>query len=197
MSETVDAKALEDGLAPETVIVGVACDRLLAISCGENNSNCFVYDITDIRSPTLRKVINLTPASENKNPGVAYDDRTLGDLDAETQLFVNAEESPTGKAGVLFGGAISGTISFWEFECRNDVSAIPVTWLQTSQASGASNADEDDGLSGGAITGIVLGSLVGVLFIVAMVAKGFFGEGSKESDTGAPNRGGGDPGVHA
>jgi hypothetical protein len=110
ISETIDEKAPDDGLAPEAVTVAVACGKLLAISCGENNGDCFLYDITGIANgddPVLKKVFNLSPASELKSPGVAYNDRTLGDLDAEVTLFVPANESPTGIDAVIFGGAHS------------------------------------------------------------------------------------------
>ena len=175
MSSTIDEKSPEDGLAPESVIVGVACDRLVAVACGENNGNCFIYDISDIYKPVLKTVINLSPASENKAPGVAYNDRTLGELDAETTKFIDAADSPTGKAGVIFAGAISGTLSFYEFECTEPVepvtrpakptfslSDIAETMDASKNGSITAKTSEGGGLSGGAIAGIVIGCLVGI-----------------------------------
>lgn len=117
MSRTIDEKAQEDGLAVETVTVGVACSRLVTVACGENNSMCLLYDITNINDPVLLKTFNLSPASKDKNPEKSYRD-DMGDLDPETTIFVPKEQSPTGCTGVLFGGAISGTLSFYEFECE-------------------------------------------------------------------------------
>jgi len=56
--------------------VAIACNRLLAVSCGENNGDCYIYNISNIDDgvdPVLKKVFNLSPASENKSSGVACD----------------------------------------------------------------------------------------------------------------------------
>ena len=83
----------------------------------EKNSVGFMYDISDITSPKLAQVFHLSPASETKNPIVAYADRTLGEIDSESIIFLEKGKSPTGKAAILFAGAFSTTTSFWEFEC--------------------------------------------------------------------------------
>merc|ERR1711920_1180019 len=75
----------------------------------------FVYDVSDPASPTFLFVQHLTPASRLKNAGAAYADGSLGDVDPESSVFLTAAESPTGNAGVMFAGAWSGTISFYEF----------------------------------------------------------------------------------
>ena len=108
ISQTVDEKSPKRGMEPEIVTVAVACDRVLAISCGENNGDCFLYDVTDLpNSPVLKQVFNLSPISQNVAPGPAYKARTLGDLDPEATFFAPADKSPTGKAGIFFGGAHS------------------------------------------------------------------------------------------
>lgn len=68
MAETVDEKAQEDGIGVESVVVGIACGRLVALACGENNSMCFLYDITDIANPSLIKAFHLSEVSKTKNP---------------------------------------------------------------------------------------------------------------------------------
>ena len=90
------------------------------VTATEKNSVGFLYDVSDIENPTLVQVFHLSPASETKNPVVAYADRTLGEIDAEAILFMEADESPNGKAGILFAGAWSSTTSFWEFNCGED-----------------------------------------------------------------------------
>lgn len=118
MGQTLDERAQADGLAVEAVTVGVACNSLIAIACGENNGMCLMYDISTVRNPTLVNSFNLSPVSETMNPEQTYND-TLGDVDPETSTFIPREESPTGCSGVIFGGAISGTLSFYEFICEN------------------------------------------------------------------------------
>ena len=167
MSKTVDEKSPEDGLGVESVVLGVACSTLVAVACGENNSNCYLYDVSDINSPNLIEVFNLSPSSETQNPGYAYKQKTLGDIDPETTTFVEGRHSPTGKPGILFGGAISGTLSFWEFECSTEVAAEEREI--TCSAESSPEEESKAGLSGGAIAGIVVGTIVGVGIIAGLV----------------------------
>nr|ALG03306.1 alkaline phosphatase [Karenia mikimotoi] len=116
LGRTVDERSLKDGAGPESIVAGIACGRLLAVTATEKQGTAFIYDISEISSPKLLFVHHLSPASETKNPGVAYDDRTLGDIDPESAAFLESHESPTGNAGIMFGGAWSGTVSFYEFK---------------------------------------------------------------------------------
>ena len=120
MSETVDERSTKDGYAIETIVTGEACGRFYAATASEKNSVGFLYDLTNATNPTLVKVFHLSPASESMNPGVAYEKRELGEVDPESIQFLSAEDSPTGKAAVLFSGAFSGTASFWEFTCDGE-----------------------------------------------------------------------------
>lgn len=117
MGETVDERSLKDGPAAETIVTGEACGGVYAVTVSEKNSVGYLYDITDVTNPELVKVFHLSLASESMNPGLAYDERNLGEIDSESIQFLSPEESPTGKAAVLFAGAFSGTASFWEFTC--------------------------------------------------------------------------------
>jgi hypothetical protein len=87
------------------------------VTVSEKNSLGFLYDIDGIENPILEQVFHLSEASKDKNAGTAYADRTLGEVDTETILFLSEDESPTGKPSVLFAGAWSSTISYWEFDC--------------------------------------------------------------------------------
>lgn len=140
LGQTVDERTTKDGYSAETVVIGEACGRVYAITVAEKNSVGFSYDITDISNPTLAQVFHLSPESESKNPGVAYEARVLGEIDSESIQFLKVEESPTGKAAVLFAGAFSGTASLWEFNC--------------SKESVSSSAANDY------ITGIVVGLII-------------------------------------
>jgi hypothetical protein len=79
-----------------------------------------MYDISNISSPKLAQVFHLSPASETKNPIVAYADRTLGEIDSESIIFLEKCKSPTGIPAIIFAGAFSTTTSFWEFDCGTD-----------------------------------------------------------------------------
>lgn len=111
LSSTVDERSDGDGCAPETIVVGEACGEIYLVTACEKNSIGFVFDLRNPSSPELFDVIHLSPASELLNPGLAYANRSLGEIDPESIQFLNAEESPTGNAGVLFSGAFSGTVS--------------------------------------------------------------------------------------
>jgi len=119
LGQTVDERSPKDGAAPEAVVAGAACGRLLAVAATEKQSSALVYDITVVSRPRLLFVRHLSPASEVKNPGVAYGNRSLGEIDPESLVFLEAQHSPSGKPGVLFAGALSGTVSFWEFSCQD------------------------------------------------------------------------------
>mmetsp|Transcript_99666 Transcript_99666/g.287719 ORF Transcript_99666/g.287719 Transcript_99666/m.287719 type:complete len:684 (+) Transcript_99666:87-2138(+) len=118
LGKTVDSRSPKDGAAPEAIVAGVACGRLVAVTATEKQGTAFVYDISDIKAPELLFVEHLSPISLTKSPGVAYATRELGEIDSEGMVFLEAGASPSGKAAVLFGGAWSGTVSMWEFECE-------------------------------------------------------------------------------
>lgn len=139
----------ESGMTPYSVVAGVACDRLFILGTADTNQDAFLYDVSDFSNPTLIQVLNLSPASQTKSPGVAYSDGTLGDVNPEHTHFLNASESPTGNPGILIGGTLSGTLSFYEIQCT-----------QGSSGSGVSN------LSAGAKAGISIGVIAGVLILV-------------------------------
>lgn len=120
MGDTVDERSLKDGYAAEAIVTGSACGKDYLITVSEKNSVGYMYDVSDITSPELVQVFHLSPDSETKNPVVAYADRTLGEIDAESILFFEEDESPTGKPAVLFAGAWSTTTSYWEFDCGEE-----------------------------------------------------------------------------
>ena len=115
LGKTVDERSLKDGAGPEAVVVGEACGRMLMVTATEKQGTAFVLDVTDPVHAKLLFTRHLSPASETKNPSVAYNDGTLGEVDPESITFLYAHDSPTGNAGVLFAGAWSGTLSFYEF----------------------------------------------------------------------------------
>lgn len=132
MGALVDDRTPKDGPAAETVVVGEACGKTYAVTVSEKNSVGFLYDISDVANPVLEKVFHLSLSSETLNPGLAYDGRTLGEIDSESIQFLSEEDSPTGNPAVLFSGAFSGTTSFWEFACTAAGSSSPTSSSATA-----------------------------------------------------------------
>ena len=95
---TIDAQSDGDGPDFEHVITGVACGRLIAVAATEKSSMAWLYDITNIASPTLVKAFHMSPANQFKSPGLAYDDGTIGDLGPEWFYFLSPQDSPSGRA---------------------------------------------------------------------------------------------------
>ena len=115
LEEQVDERSLKDGAGPESIVVGTACGKTIAVTATEKQGTAFVFDMSDVRAPELLFLHHLSPAQKSKSPPVAYKDGTLGDVDPESITFLTAEDSPTGYAGVLVAGAWSGTLSLYEF----------------------------------------------------------------------------------
>jgi len=89
----------------------------MLLTASEKGGTALLCDITVAERHQVLKVFHLSPASENKSAGLAYEDGDLGDVDSESMIFLDDESSPSGKASILFVGAWSGTVSFYEFEC--------------------------------------------------------------------------------
>lgn len=140
LGDTVDERSLKDGPGAETIVVGEACGKMYMVTAGEKNSIGFLYEISEITSPKLVQVFHLSPASETKNPVLAYEDRTLGEIDPEAIIFLSESESPTGNAAIIFVGAFSSTTSFWEFDCRSDALTLDTT---PAEATLVTPADSD------------------------------------------------------
>jgi len=138
LGDTVDERSLKDGPGPEAVVAGEACGKRYMVTAGEKTSIGFLYDISDITSPKLVQVFHLSPASKTKNPVVAYEDRTLGEIDPESIVFLGESESPSGNAAILFAGAFSTTTSFWEFDC--DVLTLDISPAEDALVTPADTA---------------------------------------------------------
>jgi hypothetical protein len=117
--QTKDRASEGDGPAVELAISGVACGRLVSLVTTEKSAVALLYDMTDITEPTLVQMFHLSPGMKDKSAGLAYNDGTMGEIDPEIAMFLDDEESPSGKAGVFIVGAHSGSISFWEFDCAD------------------------------------------------------------------------------
>ena len=140
LGDTVDERSLKDGPGAETIVAGEACGKMYMVTAGEKNSIGFLYEISEITSPKLVQVFHLSPASETKNPVLAYEDRTLGEIDPEAIIFLSESESPTGNAAIIFAGAFSSTTSFWEFDCGSDALTLDTTPAEAALVTPADSA---------------------------------------------------------
>lgn len=146
MPETVDDQSGEAGPSVENVILGEACGRLVAAVAAEKSSVAMLFDITDINSPDLLKVFHLSPVSQYKSVGLAYNAGELGEIDAESGVFLTKETSPSGNAGILWAGAKSGTVAFWEFQCKEE-SRPSTTNDDAAKAAGGGESSSTNALS--------------------------------------------------
>jgi len=135
MKESVDRSSAKDGAGIEEITVGVACGRLVTTFATEKSSIGLLFDITEITSPNLKKVLHLSPANQNKSAGLAYNDGDIGEIDPETAIFLTGEQSPSGRAGAIFVGVYSGTFSWWEFECLDEGSQTKNRDLRQSSSA--------------------------------------------------------------
>jgi hypothetical protein len=169
MGKTVDWRSLKDGYAAEAIVSGEACGKRYMVTVSEKNSVGFLYDVSDIENPVLAQVFHLSPGSEKRNPVLAYADRTLGEIDAESIIFMNAEDSPNGKAGILFAGAWSTSTSFWEFNCdKNGHTAEETTTNEKSEGEAVTTLSTEDPSSAFTVAQSVLAAAV-MAFLAASV----------------------------
>mmetsp|Transcript_35215 Transcript_35215/g.85341 ORF Transcript_35215/g.85341 Transcript_35215/m.85341 type:complete len:726 (-) Transcript_35215:121-2298(-) len=133
LSQMVDKRSGKDGAGVENVIMGEACGRLVTAMATEKSSIGMLFDITDITTPELLHVFHLSPAARDSSFGLAYNAGEIGEIDPESGVFLSAKESPSGKAGILWAGALSGTVSWWEFDCKEEEEGSSSTKQQSGE----------------------------------------------------------------
>ena len=92
------------GPEPEGVVIGQVREATYAFVGLERSSAVVVYDITN---PTAPRFVQLVRNSSN------LDD---GDISPEGLKFVPATQSPTGKALLLVGYELSGSMGVYQFD---------------------------------------------------------------------------------
>jgi 2',3'-cyclic-nucleotide 2'-phosphodiesterase / 3'-nucleotidase / 5'-nucleotidase len=100
IERTVDGRSDDKGPEPEGISVGKIGDRTYAFISLERSNGIFTYDITD---PAKAKFINFSPVAP-------------GDISPEGNLFISAEDSPTGQALLVLSNEISGTTSIYQID---------------------------------------------------------------------------------
>ncbi|BDD03623.1 choice-of-anchor I family protein [Aureibacter tunicatorum] len=93
----------DKGAEPEGTAVGRVGDKILAFIGLERMGGIMVYDVTNPEKPVFNDYIN-TSDFENGT----------GDIAPEGLHFVSAEDSPSGRALLLVGYEVSGTLGVFE-----------------------------------------------------------------------------------
>jgi len=96
------------GPEPEGVLVRHIGDQTYAFILLERVGGMMVYNITDPANPVYLQYVN----SRGAVPG----DPESGDLGPEGVAFVDASESPTGKALVILSNEVSATLSIYSLD---------------------------------------------------------------------------------
>jgi DNA-binding beta-propeller fold protein YncE len=92
------------GPEPESVVIGQVGKATYAFIGLERTSAVLVYDITNPTAPRFVQLVRNTTDLDN------------GDISPEGMKFVPAAQSPTGKALLLVGYEISGSMAVYQFE---------------------------------------------------------------------------------
>jgi hypothetical protein len=113
----VDVNSDTFGSSVEAAAIGMACGRLITAVVTEKSSVALLYDITEINAPSVVQIFHLSPISETKSAGLAFNEGTIGDVVTRSIVFLSDTESPLGKPSLMFSGGQSGTISMYEIKC--------------------------------------------------------------------------------
>lgn len=100
-----DGRSDAKGPEPETTVTGEIGDKTYAFTALERFSAVMVYDITTPQETEFVTMIS----SRDFNEDVA------GDVAPEGLSFINAEDSPTGRALLAATHEVSGTVAVYEF----------------------------------------------------------------------------------
>lgn len=92
------------GPEPESVVVGQVNGKTYAFVALERTSAILMYDLSKPSAPTFVQWLQNTTDMAN------------GDISPEGLSFVPAAQSPTGKALLLAGHEVSGTLAVWEIK---------------------------------------------------------------------------------
>ena len=101
---TLDSRSDNKGPEPEGVVVGRVMDTVLAFIGLERDSGVLVFDVTDAAAPQFLDYLSARDFSQSTASPLA------GDLGPEGLNFVSAANSPYGRALLLVGNEVSGTV---------------------------------------------------------------------------------------
>jgi hypothetical protein len=101
-----DSRSANKGPEPEALMVGQVGDKTYAFIGMERLGGIFIYDVTN---PYDAKFVDYVINRDLTEGG-----DLIGDSAPEGMAFVDANSSPTGKALLIIGNEVSGTVSVWQ-----------------------------------------------------------------------------------
>ena len=107
-----DSRSDDKGPEPEAIAVGEVRGKIYAFIGLERTGGIFMYDISNPSQAEYVRYINNRDFSVDAQKDTAR----AGDLSPEGMAFVNASESPTGKALLVVGNEVSGTTTVYEVD---------------------------------------------------------------------------------
>lgn len=116
-SNAIDSRSDDKGPEPEAATIGKILDSTYAFIGLERIGGVMIYNITNPRAPYFVDYINtrnfsVSPSAANLS--------TVGDLGAESIVFVPKSESPNGKDLLLVSNEVSGTVAVIQLNGRSD-----------------------------------------------------------------------------
>ncbi len=109
---TFDNRSDNKGPEPEGVVIGVMGDKTFAFIGLERIGGVMVYNVTNPQAPVFVDYLNSREDWTTEDPSTVL--AQVGDLGPEGLTFVNAADSPNGKALLIVGNEVSGTTSVYE-----------------------------------------------------------------------------------
>ena len=103
-----EARSASKGPEPEGLAIGKAYGRTWMVLALERDSGLMLYDVTNPVMPRFRQYLNTSI------PGGDIILGTAGDVSPEGVLFLEADQSPTGKPMVVVSYELSGSVAFFE-----------------------------------------------------------------------------------
>jgi len=103
-----ESRSASKGPEPEGLAIGKAYGRTWMVLALERDSGLMLYDITNPVNPMFRQYLNTSI------PGGDIILGTAGDVSPEGVLFLEADQSPTGKPMVVVSYELSGSVAFFE-----------------------------------------------------------------------------------
>ena len=103
-----ESRSASKGPEPEGLAIGKAYGRTWMVLALERDNGLMLYDVTNPAKPMFRQYINTSI------PGGDIQVGSAGDVSPEGVLFLEADQSPTGKPMVVVSYELSGSVAFFE-----------------------------------------------------------------------------------